>query len=384
MSKGALGLLSAYWPEDTPRYAHLPLKTVGDMTIYPASESAPGRAALVSSAGVLSYGDFAARARRVADSLRRRIQRASRLAIALPDAAEMLVALFGGFDAEALVYLSAAAPSKAALDAFQPDLVVAPAPIAGSSAPLVGFDELIDSEGRPAEGRRDIRIPILVLPAPAGRGEVHHSHRSLVATAVSVGRFFMLAEPPTHWYTVALMLGALQRGATVWAGWEPDPPAPPERVDYAVLGWERAGRMLETETAGGLPARIAAGAIVGIEGPFSASRRSRLARRLQCDVLTLLGRSDLGPYIGSHPSWFLNDAAGIPLPNVDLRPLNPADGTPLNLGWELVEQAEIGVKSALAPAGAPMIQGWLRSGIMAEIDPTGFFFLRQSRPIGSV
>ena len=46
MSKGALGLLSAYWPEDTPRYAHVPLKTVGDTTIYPIAAAAPERIAL--------------------------------------------------------------------------------------------------------------------------------------------------------------------------------------------------------------------------------------------------------------------------------------------------------------------------------------------------
>jgi hypothetical protein len=92
-------------------------------------------------------------------------------------------------------------------------------------------------------------------------------------------------------------------------------------------------------------------------------------------VLTLLGRNDLGPVLGSHPSWFLNDAAGIPLSNVDLRPLNPTDGTPLNLGWEVVDSAEIGVKSALAPAGGTAVEGWLRSGQTAQIDPTGLYFL---------
>ena len=43
MSKGALGLLSAYWPEDTPRYAHIPLKTIGDTTIYAIAATSPDR-----------------------------------------------------------------------------------------------------------------------------------------------------------------------------------------------------------------------------------------------------------------------------------------------------------------------------------------------------
>ena len=48
MSKGALGLLAAYWPEDTPRYTHVPLKVVGDTTIYPIAAASPERAALMS------------------------------------------------------------------------------------------------------------------------------------------------------------------------------------------------------------------------------------------------------------------------------------------------------------------------------------------------
>ena len=90
----------------------------------------------------------------------------------------------------------------------------------------------------------------------------------------------------------------------------------------------------------------------------------------------MLGRSDIGPVIASHPTWFLDDAVGIPLPNVDTRPLNPADGEPLNIGWDAVESAELGIKSAHAPAGGTLVtENWIRTGITAEIDPTGLYFL---------
>jgi acyl-CoA synthetase (AMP-forming)/AMP-acid ligase II len=46
----------------------------------------------------------------------------------------------------------------------------------------------------------------------------------------------------------------------------------------------------------------------------------------------------------------------------------------------VVDSAELGVKSALAPAGGTVVDGWLRSGLIAQIDPTGFYFLlRDSR-----
>ncbi len=383
MSKGALGLLAAYWPEDTPRYAHIPLKTLGDITIYDQAKKAADRTALVTATGSLTYGEMTERARNFGECVRGRVGAGARVAIALPDAAEMMIAAFGAFEADAITFLSDTVSPHAALQAFEPALIISSEPIADAPAPVASFEEVAASEPKKREGRANNRSPILVLAMPDGRGEVVHNHRSLVSTAVSAGRFYLFAEEitilmleaPTQWYGLTLILGALQQGATVLAGWEANPPAPPEWVDYVACGWDRAGRILDEGGIAGLPKRVAAGLIAGIEGPFSMSRRLRIARKIGGDVLTLLGRNDIGPIIATHPSWFLNDAAGIPMPNVDLRPLNPADGTPLNIGWEVVERAEIGVKSPLAPAGAPTIQGWFRTGIMAEVDPVGFYFL---------
>jgi acyl-CoA synthetase (AMP-forming)/AMP-acid ligase II len=381
MSKGALGLLSAYWPEDTPRYAHIPLKTVGDVTIYPLAESAGDRAALLTSSGALTYRELAAKAKQFGAAMRSRVSRGGRVAIALSDAAQMIIAAFGAFEADALAFISDRMPSAEVLAAFAPDLVIADGDAAADQA--VAFDELMAGAGKEKSGRPDFRSPILALPMPDGKGEALHNHRSLAATAISLGKFYLLAEeitvlmlePPASWCPLAVTLGALQRGATVIAGWERKPPVLPEKIDYVVCGWQRANALLDDATGAALSGRIAAGLIVAIEGAFSTSRRRRFARLLKTDILTAFGRNDLGPVVASHPAWFLNDAAGIPLPNVDLRPLNPADGTPLNIGWEVVDSAEIGVKSALAPAGGTIVDGWLRSGTIAQIDPTGLYFL---------
>ena len=48
MGKGALGALAAYWPEDTARYAHVPLKRVGEVTLHSTAATA---ATIVSKAG---------------------------------------------------------------------------------------------------------------------------------------------------------------------------------------------------------------------------------------------------------------------------------------------------------------------------------------------
>jgi len=392
VSKAALGLLSAYWPEDIPRYAHIPLRTLAEVTIHPAAENDPGRTALVSAAGPLTYGALSANVRRFADALRNRVERGARVAIVLDDAAEMVTATLGTFEGEGLAFVSSSVPPADAMVAFSPELIVSDAEIRDSPAPIVRFGELMQAPGKIRGGRFDFRAPILAMPSRDGRGEVLHSHRSLTATAVSIGGFFLLDPginlvllgPPTIWHTLGLMLGALQGGATIWAAWESRPPQLPPRADYVVCGWERAMRLLDEVRGAAIPDHIDAGLIVAVEGPFNVSLRLRLGRKLAAQVLTILGQNDFGPIIASHPGWYLGDAAGIPLPNVDLRPLNPADGTPLNIGWEAVEQAELGVKSALAPAGAPAVQGWFRTGLIAEVDPTGFYFIRPRSRLGAV
>jgi acyl-CoA synthetase (AMP-forming)/AMP-acid ligase II len=386
MSKGALGLLSAFWPEDTPRYAHIPLKTIGDTTIYPIAAATPDRPALVTASGTLTYADLAARARTFGGALRARTPAGGRVAIGLPDPSQLLIAMLGAFDAGVLAFADAGPLTPAALDAFSPALTV------GERPGQAGFDEVMSGAQQERSGRVDFRAPILAMAKPDGSGEVLHNHRTLVATSISVGTFYLMAEdisvvllePPTNWYSLAMLLGAMHRGATVFAAWNERSAALPDHVDYVVCGWNRMGLLMEDSVGERLSGKIAAGLVVGIEQPFSPARRMRVGRRLRADVLTLLGRSDLGPIVGSHPAWYLNDAAGIPLPNVDLRPLNPTDGEPLNIGWEVIDSAEMGVKSALAPAGGTLVSGWLRTGLSAQIDPTGLFFLLPDHSLRAV
>ena len=382
MSKGALGLLSAYWPEETPRYANVPLKTVSDIVIHAIARSAAERPALVSAAGMLSYGELSRGVLRFSQALRTRCERGARVLLALTEPAELLIAAFGAFEAKTLVFLSPDVRESETASAFAPDLVIGPADIPGVQS--IGFSEVMDSPVKELAERPELRTPVLVLARPDKRGEIFHNHRTLLATAVALGKFFMLAEnsqvvllePPSAWHTLALLLATWHRGGTVWAGWGGTRKALPERADYVVCGWEGAERLLEDLRSSRPPVQIIAGVILGVEGPFSISRRKRLSRRMGAPVLTLLGRNDIGPIIASHPTWFLDDAAGIPLPNVDTRPLNPIERTPLSIGWDVVEQAEIGVKSDLAPAGGTIAEGWLQTGIVAEVDPTGLYLLR--------
>jgi hypothetical protein len=379
MGKGALGQLAAYWPEDTARYAHVPLKRVGEITLHASAATTPENAALVTSSGAVSYAQISENVKKLAASLRGRLQKGSRVAIALAEPLELVTALFACFETEMLAYASAGEIPESTLGLFGADLA-----LGRSGEKAVEFAALLAEPGSEKSERPDFKKPLVAFAKPDRSGEILHNHKTLAAKAIAVGSFFMidaetqilLLDPPTDWLSLAMLLGAWQRGGTVWAGWGTGLANPPERVDYLVTSW--AGAMQRfVDAPPRIPRlRIGAGALVGVEGPFSVSGRRRLARRLGTPVLTVLGRNDLGPVIASHPTWFLDDAVGIPLPNVDTRPLNPANGEPLNIGWDAVESAELGIKSAHAPAGGTLVaDNWIRTGITAEIDPTGLYFL---------
>lgn len=384
MSKGALGLLSAYWPEDTARYAHVPLARATQGCVFGPAISEGARIALAVGERHLTFAELAERTSAVAAALRERVERGARVALVLDDPLELLACLTGSIEADLLVWPSPREPDPAALAAFEPDLVVARAPLVGSRPTAHATPDALFAGGTSVSGPRPkLREPVLALAHP-GAGEVLHSHKTLSATAIAFGSFFLLEpgaeialfEPPDHWLGLAALLGALGKAATVHACWGEGARVPRERVDYAVLrsqtaetGWLQPGtRPWEGS--------IGIGAILGIESRHITARRRRLGRRLRAPVLTVYGRNDLGPVLGGHPSWYLDDAVGIPLPNVDARPLDPADGRELAIGWDAVEAAEMGVKSDLAPAGGERVGGWLRTRELAHVDPTGLYFLR--------
>jgi len=379
MGKGALGALAAYWPEDTARYAHVPLKRVAEVTLHAVAATAADRAALVGRTGAATYGEISADVKKIAAALRGRLAKGSRVAISLGDPRELVTAMFACFETEMLAFARAEDIPDELVALFGADLV-----IGGRGEKAVSLAALAGDSGSEKSDRPDFKKPLLAFPKPDRSGEVVHNHKTLAATAIAIGSFFMidpetrvlLAEPPTDWLSLSMLLGTWQKGGTVWSGWE-EPPVDVDRVDYLVIGWPKAiARYVDAPPR--LPRLgIGAGALVGVEGAFSLSRRRRLARRLGAPVLTVFGRSDVGALIASHPTWYLDDAVGIPLPNVDTRPLNPADGTPLNIGWDAVESAELGIKSAQAPAGGTMVaENWIRTELVAEIDPTGLYFFR--------
>ncbi|HEV3363711.1 MAG TPA: hypothetical protein VG795_06150, partial [Acidimicrobiia bacterium] len=381
MGKGALGLLSAYWPEMTARHAHVPLERAPQFTVHRSAKSDPDRAALITPQRSVTFAELSDLVRRVGAGIAERTAENGRVAILVDDPVAQAACAFGAWEADRLAFMNTGPVPFELLGDFAPDLVIArelahapPGVPVDTAATLLATEPV-------TFGKPNLRAPVLVLAKPDRSGEVAHNHKTLVGTAVAFSSFFqfepgaevVLLEPPSGWLGLAVMLGAWQRATTIRVAWTPKWAGHPDRVDYLAGSFAVA----DARYAGATPAlrdvRAGVGAILGIEGPFSPARRRRLARRLGTPVLTVYGRNDLGPAIGSHPTWYLDDAVGIPLPNVDTRPLDPSDGTELTIGWDAVEEAEIGVKSALAPAGGELSGTWLRSRLIGQVDPTGLY-----------
>ncbi len=383
MGKGALGLLSAYWPEMTARHAHVPLERAPQFTVHRSAKSDPDRAALVTPERSVTFAELSEMVRRAAAGIAERTAEGGRVAVLHDDPIAQAACAFGAWEADRLAFVASGPVPPGPLSDFAPDLVIARE--LAHSLPGVPAVTPHTVQAEPVTfGKANLRAPILVLPNRDATGEVAHNHKTLVATAVAFSSFFqfepgaevVLLEPPTNWLGLAVVLGAWHKATTIRVAWTRGWAGHPDRVDYIAGSFAAARERYAGSTPALRDVRAGVGAILGIEGPFSPAQRRRLARRLGTPVLTVYGRNDLGPAIGSHPTWYLDDAVGIPLPNVDTRPLDPASGAELTIGWDAVEEAEIGVKSALAPAGGELSGTWLRSRLTGQVDPTGLYFVR--------
>jgi hypothetical protein len=211
-------------------------------------------------------------------------------------------------------------------------------------------------------------LPVVGLaenPAWAWRanvaGEPVHSQGSLVAQAISLSLFFRplldrpwsVALPPSNWLWPGAILTALYAG-TVLTVMHP--------TQLAALARESVPSVLVCTMADigalareskrelkGLRGSVSA-VIASIEGVFDPGDRKRAEKLLGCPVLTVLGTKQVGPVVASHPSWYVAESVGIPVTNVDIVPVDPQSKQPIQTLWELVEFADMTVRS---PMGAP-------------------------------
>jgi len=411
VSKGAIGLTAGYWPEDIYRYLATPGISLDEALITRPAKRNPDRPALISHQGTVTYRQLSAEIDQTTKAILSYSEgKPVRLAVAVGDTLSAVKLLFAGLKGRcALFILDPDLPGDelaAQLTQFTPDFVITDAVrtqqmrLSLQSGQIIQVEEL---EGKGAatsapKGRLDLQAPCVALAMENG-GMVYHSHKSLLAGAVSWSTFvplkaedpFLALQPLHRWEGLYSLFPILFRGGSCLMADLEEPEGLAEAVRshrpiYTILPRLEARKLYQAAYKPLVQAfrEILQGLFVSTVGPFTALGRMRLKNLLEKPALLMYGSAESGAVFSSHPTWYLDAAVGIPLTNVDVWPLNPTNGKPLEVPWEAVEYGEVGVKSPMAgvgyqtPAEAEkhVRDGWLRTKIVATMDPNGLFYIQ--------
>jgi len=415
VSKGAVGLTAGYWPEDVYRYLAVPGISLDDGLVARPGKRTPDRPALIGHQGPLSYKQLIADMDLIMKAVLACLEgKSGRVVVAIADPLDLMKVVFGALKARAVLFLmNHALPPEAIaaqLQQFQPDLAIVDdafrrlVQTSLEGARTVSLSELRETKPAAAapRGRQDLGAGALAL-AMDGGGLAYHSHRSLLAGAVSWSTFVPLktedlvlaAQPLYTWEGLYSLLPILFRGGTCLAADLQDPEKLASLVRehhpiYTMLSRPEARLLYQSTHRSAVQAfkESLQGLFVSTTGPFTALGGLRLKNLLGKPALLAFGSAEAGPIFSSHPTWFLDTAVGIPVTNVDVWPLNPANGNPLEVPWETIEYGEVGVKSPMTAADYHSPEekekrvkgGWLRTKIVTTMDPNGLFYIQSKVP----
>ncbi len=399
MSKGAIGI-EPYWPQGIPRYLASPSIPVEDAFLRRPASRGAGNLALAGPGAAATYGELARRVEARAAVLASFLESNQRVALAMSSLAEELMWTLAALWARLDVYLidAASPPDLAvkALERFEPARILVDH--GALSAALYPWREIVltvdelrpggDAQRRPGEGH---------LFSAGGDGVLFRfSGRALLAMAISWSTYVdfrsgavLQLESLASWEGLCCALAALFRGAAVFqARWGTGQGIEvPAGVRYTIVRWEHAEALARE-----LPRGLVGCVYLSLSTPVSLREYRQLANLIYPTPLVLaFGLPETGPVLAHHPTWFLEESIGLPITNVDVWPLNPRTGTPLDVSWEALEYAELGVKSPSIAAGSlppeawpARLQGqWLRSHRLVQTDANGFFYLLAHRPRAS-
>jgi long-chain acyl-CoA synthetase len=415
VSKGAVGLTAGYWPEDVYRYLATPGISLDDGLITRPGKRKPDHPALIGYHRTVTYRQLSEEI----DQTMKAVLSVSegkgvRLAMALREPIALVRLIFGGLKARCTIFVMNPDLSGEELTRqirqFAPDLVVLDdasrrkVESFPDGVRVLSFEEL---EGaRPTvtapRGRQDLNAPAIAITMDDG-GVVYHSHKSLLSGAVSWSTFVPLKaedlilalQPLWRWEGIYSLFPILFRGGTCLLGDLEDPERLAQAVRshrpiYTILPRLEARKLYQSDYKPAVQVfrETLQGLFVSTLGPFTALGRRRLRNLLNRPALLMYGSAGAGPVLSSHPTWYLDAAVGMPVTNVDVWPLNPANGNPLEVPWETIEYGEVGVKSPMIAVDylTPEEQekrvkgGWLRTKIVATMDPNGLFYIQSKIP----
>lgn len=342
MGKVAQVLITGYWPDRVPRRIGVPQKPLGEQ-IVTACQKAGDQPALRSPSGTVSHTDLLNQVRKIAAALGTLVDPRATVALALSDAAQTLTFLMATqLAATRAALVDPARPQ--ALTALAPDLVITDAPIPGLRCIRPADLPLTDGSGERRGRWRDVAILL-----PEGSGFAGHGHVSTTAMVKAMTTYIpqlevsdhILTAPLHRWEGLVGALTALLSGRAVILS--PDKTTFDAREACTFLPRSEADRWLHSVRAPTWARQVRLMFVVMSD--FETRWRRRLETLLRRPILPLWGGQRMGPAICAHPSWAPVDVHGMPLTNAMLVPLDPANGEPSDVPWEMLTRAELGIEA---------------------------------------
>jgi acyl-CoA synthetase (AMP-forming)/AMP-acid ligase II len=381
---------SWYWPPGIPRVVGVPTFSIPEMCVDRPARDNPSAPALV-----------AGQARLSAAGLRDEVGRTA-AAIKAAAGGSPIGVLSAGASLDSVVLFLAALAAGLHVRLVPPTVdAVADAAARGGFAldpSLRGGSA--EMAGKRAPSLAELREGAIILGGESG--PVVHSHRSLMAAAISLsafldaapGRPWMPLIPLSRWEGILSVLTPLFLGAPVVL--PPDQRDPEavvrtitqENVGYTYADLPAAAQMARDAKKAAKDARkVLEAFLLGVDGMFDPDERRRVSRSLECPALTVWGTPATGPVFASHASWYVDESVGIPITNAHVVPADPRTGEPIQALWELVDSAEVTVWSPsllLRTEGADDPARWagsrFRTGMMASSDANGMIYLLGGQP----
>lgn len=351
MGKVAQVLITGYWPDRVPRRIGVPQKPLGEQYLIAAAKAADAPA-IIAAEGVVSHAALLEQVRRLAAGIAALAEARATIALAGQDRAA-LIALFLAAQVAGCraAFLDSSRPERlaAGLTALAPDLcITTEGGLPPSDVPRVLTAAQVEAAGTKAGERRARWRDVAVL-LPEGEGFVGHGHVSTTAMVKALTTYIPLLEAadavlsgPLHrWDGYAFAMTAILSGRAVVL--DPTHPGHVPGDAYAVLSRAEADAIGRAGRAPGWARRVRL--LFVVVSDFDVRWRKRLEAALGRAVLPIWGTQRTGPAICAHPSWAPVDVHGLPLTNAMLVPLNPANGDPSDVPWEMLSRAELGIEA---------------------------------------
>ena len=273
--------------------------------------------------------------------------------------------------------------------------------VLGQADGATPFASLMEAGDEPPQVEIDPADDLVVLPYSSGTTGVNKgvmlTHRNLVANLcqgepvllAGEGERLIAVLPFFHIYgLVVLMCAAISRGSTL---------VTMPRFDLEqFLGLLQDQRITRAYLAPPIVLALAKHPLVGNydlsslksifsgAAPLDASLEGACAERLDCEVMQGWGLTETSPVVTTNhnaPQGPKPGSVGVPLPNTEMRVVDPATGADVSRGetGELLVRGPQVMKGYLnsPEATAAMLdpEGWLHTGDLGTIDEQGYVYI---------